>query len=301
MKRVGLILKPDGTVPADLVRELTGFVQQLGHNVVVIAEDGPHGSDIGAGAAADMGADVVSEANLGGAIDVAVALGGDGTMLRASDLVADASVPVLGINLGRLGFLSPYQPDRAQPALRDALEGRLPIEHRMRLRVTYQRPDGETIVRHALNDAVVHQGTMARLIELEARFDGTLITEYRADGLIVCTPTGSTAYNLAAGGPVLTPGQEAMAITPICPHALTNRPLVVPPQHTIALRVIGTTPTAVLTVDGHWGHDLDPDDLILMTRAAKPFRVFGSPKPYFDILRQKLHWGVRADRGENHS
>ena len=135
---------------------------------------------------------------------------------------------------------------------------------------------------------MIHQGTAARLLSLEARLDGELITSYRADGLIVATPTGSTAYNLAAGGPILMPGLNAMAITPICAHQLTSRPLVVPQEHVVSDDV-------VLTVDGNVLHAIRPGDRVDIKTADRPFKVFVSAKPYFDILRQKLHWGVRYD------
>ncbi len=228
-----------------------------------------------------------------GEVDVVVVLGGDGTLLHASALIGDAATPVVGINLGRLGFLVPFDPAEAREAISGALDGKLPIEERMRLRTRLVRTDGETVERVALNDAVVSQGAMARLIELDASLDGDRITIYKADGLIVSTPTGSTAYNLAAGGPILAPSVAAMAITPICPHTLTNRPLVVPGDSKVVVTLAGHTTTATLTIDGQTAFPIARGDRVEIDRAPAPLRLYRSAKSYFEILRDKLRWGVR--------
>ncbi len=287
MSRIGFILRPDRQDPGPLFGQLVAWVQQHGHTPIVIEEDG----------LTPPGAQVVAESALGGAIDLGVVLGGDGTMLRASNLVANEGVPVLGINLGSLGFLSPFDPSEAQQALDDALADKLPIEDRMRMSVTLSVAGGETVARNGLNEAVIHQGTMARLVKLEARVDDQLIADYRADGLIIATPTGSTAYNLAAGGPIIMPGLGALSITPICAHALTNRPLVVPSGASISIQIPrrSASPDVVLTVDGNWVHPFNPGDRVVVKAADRPFRVFASHKSYFDILREKLHWGVRNE------
>jgi NAD+ kinase len=239
------------------------------------------------------GAAVVADADLAAAIDVAVVLGGDGTMLRAASLVADHGTPVLGVNLGRLGFLTPFDPADARGAIVAALAGRLPRGERARLMVTFASSAG-TVQRPALNDAVIHQGGAARLIEIEARLDGKLVETYRADGLIVCTPSGSTAYNLAAGGPILVPGQAAMALTPICAHGLSHRPLVVPQTSDVTVTLGGDSRTAALTLDGQWTRAMAPGDRVGITATARPLRMFLSDKNYFDILREKLRWGARS-------
>jgi NAD+ kinase len=288
MNRVGFILKPDTPAAGALLEDLAGWLRGRGDQPVVVAED----------AVQPAGAVVVAAAELAAAVDMVVVLGGDGTMLYASNLVADAGIPVLGVNLGRLGFLSPFDPAGARDAIERALAGRLPIRKRMRLAATCVPAAGaEPFVRCALNDVVIHQSALARMIELEARLDGQLITRYQADGLIIATPTGSTAYNLAAGGPILLPGQAAMAITPICAHALTNRTLVVPKEQTISITILGGSMPAAnvaLTVDGQSAHALAPGDRVDVTAARRSFRIFVSDKTYFDILREKLNWGVRS-------
>lgn len=286
MKRVGFILKADSDGARELLAELTPWLVGRGVTVLVAGEDG----------VSAPGAQVVPEEKLASNIDIAVVLGGDGTMLRAAALVADKGVPLLGVNLGHLGFLTPFDQPEAQDAIIAALEGRLALAERARLQVSFQPAGGATITRSALNDAVVHQGGRARLIELEARLDDKLIASYRVDGLIVCTPTGSTAYNLAAGGPILAPGQATMAITPICAHALTARPLVVPQSGAITVSLGGDASTAVLTLDGQWARPLSPGDRVDITATAPPLRVFLTDDDYFDILREKLHWGGRSDR-----
>ena len=284
--RVGFILKPDKSEAGVLLEELVPWLRDLGHVAVVTTED----------QIVPDGAEVVPEADLGASVDLAVALGGDGTMLRAARLVADHERPVLGINLGQLGFLAGFAPAEARQALTAALAGTLPQTRRMRLAVTFTRPGAEPITRYALNDAVIHQGAMARLVEIDAHVDGELVASYRADGLIVSTPTGSTAYNMAAGGPIVVPGQEAMTLTPICAHALTNRPLVIGAASKIRLQLGADVRGVMITVDAQWGHSILPGDCVEITTHAKPLIMFRSSQSFFDVMRDKLHWGARSDR-----
>jgi NAD+ kinase len=239
------------------------------------------------------GVTVASEDEIGGQIDLLVVLGGDGTLLRGAGLAADHGVPVLGLNLGTLGFLVPFAPAEARTALERAIAGTLPYEDRMRLGVRLHH-GGEVIERNAVNDAVITQGSMARLIELRVTLDGQPVARYKADGLIVCTPTGSTAYNLAAGGPILTPTQESLAITPICPHTLTHRPLVVPATNVVAVELGPGTSGVALTVDGQWGYPMVAGDRVEAFQSRAPLRLYRSHKGYFEILREKLSWGSRA-------
>ncbi len=285
--RVGFILKPDKTEAGVLLEELVPWLRDQGHVPVVPTED----------QIAPAGTEIVPEEELGAAVDLAVVLGGDGTMLRASRLVADRGRPVLGINLGQLGFLAMFSPAEAQTALAAAIAGKLPRAERMRLQVTFFRTGAEPVIKYALNDAVLHQGAMARLIEVNAYCDGQSIAAYRADGLIIATPTGSTAYNMAAGGPIVVPGQAAMTLTPICAHALTNRPLVINADSTIKLELGGDARGVILTVDGQWAHSFLPGDCVEMTAAERSLVMFVSQQSFFDVMRDKLHWGVRLDRG----
>ena len=287
MHRVGFILKPDKSEAGVLLEELVPWLLAQGHVPVVTAED----------QISPAGCQIVPEDELGAAIDVAVVLGGDGTMLRAARLVSDHGRPVLGINLGQLGFLVGFAPANAKQALADALAGALTQTRRMRLAVTFRRAGAEPVIRYALNDAVLHQGAMARLVEIEAFVDGEFVASYRADGLIVATPTGSTAYNMAAGGPIVLPGQAAMTLTPICAHALTNRPLVIAASNTICLQLGADVRGVLLTVDAQWGHSFLVDDVVEITAAASPLVMFASKQSFFDVMRDKLHWGARSDKG----
>jgi NAD+ kinase len=288
--RVGFILKPDKSEAGVLLEELVPWLRDQGHIPVVPTEDV---TDFGA----PVGTEIVPEDHLGDVVDIAVVLGGDGTMLRATRLVADQGKPVLGVNLGQLGFLAMFAPAEAKAALGAALAGELPRTERMRLQVTFVRTGADPVVRYALNDAVLHQGAMARLIEVSAYCDSQLIAAYRADGLIIATPTGSTAYNMAAGGPILVPGLEAMTLTPICAHALTNRPLAVSADSVIRLELGADARGVILTVDGQWAHSFLPGDRVEMTVAQRPLVMFTSQQSFFDVMRDKLHWGVRLDRG----
>ena len=279
-------MKPDKSEAGVLLEELVPWLREQGHVPVVTTED----------QISPTGCEVVPEQELGTAVDLAVVLGGDGTMLRAARLVADHGRPVLGINLGQLGFLVGFPPSHAKQALAEALAGTLPQTRRMRLAVTFARRGAEPVVRYALNDAVLHQGAMARLVEIDAFVDGEFVASYRADGLIVATPTGSTAYNMAAGGPIVLPGHEAMALTPICAHALTHRPLVISASSTIRLQLGVDVRGALLTVDAQWGHSFLHGDTAEIAAASAPLIMFASKQSFFDVMRDKLHWGARSDR-----
>jgi len=225
-------------------------------------------------------------------IDIMVALGGDGTFLFGARLVADSDVPLLGLNLGSLGYLTSYSVSEASTALAEAAQGRLPIEERMRLLVTLRAKDRPAESQSAVNEAVINQREIARLMDLLATTNGDTITTYKADGLILSTPTGSTAYNLSAGGPVLSPDLEAIVLTPICPHTLSHRPLVV--RADLGVSVTNVSPYhGVLTVDGHWRREVAPGDVVEVRLMQKRLRVFRPGHSFFKILRQKLSWGER--------
>ena len=287
MSRVGFILKPDKTEAGALLESLVPWLREQGHVPVVTSED----------QIAPLGVEIVPEDELGFTIDIAVVLGGDGTILRAARLVSERGIPVLGINLGQLGFLTGFDPSTARESIEQALAGKLPREDRMRICVTFHRKGEDPIVRYALNDVVVHQGAMARMVEIEARVDSKFVADFRADGLIVATPTGSTAYSMAAGGPIVVPGIGAMTLTPICAHALTHRPLVIDEKSVIELALGNRDARGViLTVDGQWGHSFVFGDRALVTVADKPLVIFSAGKSFFDVMRDKLHWGVRGNR-----
>lgn len=281
--RFGFLLKRGKPEAAEIGAALVDLLLERGSSAVVLEEN----------ATLHAKARVVAPSQLGASIDVLVVLGGDGTFLSGAALVADHGVPLLGVNLGGLGFLTHYALPEARQAVLAAVEGRLPVDERMRLRVNVRVRGEADEVRQALNEAAITQPAIARLLDLSAELDGTTISRYRADGLILSTPTGSTAYNLAAGGPILTPDLEAIVLTPICPHTLTNRPVVVRPDSHIVVTNRGSSPVT-LTVDGQWSKELAPGDGIEVIKAQRPLRTFRAVSPFFAILRQKLAWGERA-------
>jgi NAD+ kinase len=221
-------------------------------------------------------------------------LGGDGTLLAAARALAETKIPVLGVNLGTLGFLTEVSLSELYPTLEALVENRCAVEIRSMLHCHLMR-QGERVAHFdALNDAVIHKSAMARILEFEIRVDDRFIASYRADGLIVATPTGSTAYSLAAGGPVVSPDVDAFIITPISPHMLTHRPVVVKDTSVVKVVVIGTPEEAFLTVDGQVGIPVLEGDHITCKKSARQVRLLRhADRTFFDILRMKLKWGER--------
>jgi NAD+ kinase len=218
-------------------------------------------------------------------------LGGDGTLLSAARAVGASGIPLLAVNLGSLGFLTEVRLEELYLTLTAAIEGRCPVESRSLLECRLLR-DGNEIARyHALNDAVI-KSTVARLIGFELSINGQHVMEYQADGVIVATPTGSTAYSLAAGGPVLMPSVEAILLTPICPHSLTHRPLVVGADAHITVR-LESGANGVLSVDGQVGMPVVQGDQIECSKAAYRIKLLRMRRSFFELLRSKLRWGQR--------
>ncbi|MFW6369485.1 MAG: NAD(+)/NADH kinase [Myxococcota bacterium] len=224
--------------------------------------------------------------------DMVVTLGGDGTLLHAAGLLGGAKVPILGVNVGFLGFLTEITTARMYPLLEAALEGEMEVEERMLLRVFLYRDGKKTAGGLVLNDAVVTKGALARMLELGCSIDDRDVARYRADGLIVATPTGSTAYNLSAGGPIVYPTLRGMLIAPICPHTLSQRPLVVPHTSRVKLTVISQSGNVYLTLDGQRGRPLRTGDVIVAREARRNVYLVRDPDlHFFQVLRQKLGWG----------
>jgi len=224
--------------------------------------------------------------------DLVVVLGGDGTMLATSRLVGDAEALVLGINYGGLGYLTDFRIEEMYTALEAILEGDFEVDRRVQLDAEHFR-DGKSLVKgRVLNDIVINKAAIARIIEIEVRLNGLFVNSFRADGLIVATPTGSTAYNLSAGGPIVYPSMNAVVLTPICPFTLTNRPIVVPDRAEIELMLIGEHKGVLLTLDGQTGIPLNSGDAVLIRKSETTFNLVQPPnRNYFDVLRNKLKWG----------
>ncbi len=232
------------------------------------------------------------------ALDLLLVLGGDGTLLRGARMVAAHGVPVLGVNLGHLGFLTSAAPEELEEALARALAGEVVIDSRMTLEVGALGGDG--VFRGsflALNDAVLHKGGVARVIRLAVHVHGEEVGTYSADGIIFSTPTGSTAYSLSAGGPIVSPAVDCIIATPICPHTLAVRPLVLPADETISVEVLSPTEELILTLDGQEGTLLAPGDRVVVRRGDRPVKLVRFPgQTFFSTLRRKLRWGDLEER-----
>lgn len=225
--------------------------------------------------------------------DVIVVFGGDGTLLSAARLVKHHRAPILGVNLGSLGFMTEISLEELQPALEGLLKGDYRISRRCLLKVQVNSRDGKTRDFHALNDAVINKGALARIISLDAYSGNDFIANFLADGMIIATPTGSTAYSLSAGGPIIFPTENLIALTPICPHTLTNRPLIIPAESKVRV-VLKSGDDVMVTVDGQVGVEMLEGDVLTCTQADHPIELIQpGHKNFFDILREKLKWGER--------
>jgi NAD+ kinase len=226
-------------------------------------------------------------------VDWVVVLGGDGTLLGAARRVGRFGSPILGVNLGGLGFLTGIPSERLYPVIEMMINGRLEVESRVMLETKVLRKNKVVCRFEVLNDVVINKGTLARIIDLGVAINEEFLTTFRADGLIISTPTGSTAYNLSAGGPILYPTMETFILTPICPFTLTNRPIIIPDTSVIQIKIKNESEEAVLlTFDGQVGFDLYYDDKVIIRKSEKKIKLFRPPDhSYFNILRTKLMWG----------
>lgn len=223
-----------------------------------------------------------------------IVLGGDGTLLSAARAIAGRDIPLFAVNLGGLGFLTAISVDELYPELERAFRHEHRVAYRRMLHCELWRGEHNVANYEALNDVVLTKAALARMIEMEARVGEHFVCSYRADGLIIATPTGSTAYSLSAGGPIVFPQVAALCITPICPHTLTNRPVLVPDDSVIHIISRAENDTAFLTIDGQVGEPLERDDSIICRRSDKSVQLIRPPRMmYFDVLREKLSWGER--------
>jgi len=286
IRTVGIIARPRREDIERVVPPLIAWLRA--HNVKVICDD-EAGGCIGA-----LAGETLPRQELPGCSDLLIVLGGDGTLLSAARLSAARKVPILAVNLGGLGFLTTVSQDELYLILEEIFTDKHRVSERVMLEAKVIR-DGNVFRRQiALNDAVLNKAALARIMDLELHVDGDYVTTYKADGLILSTPTGSTAYSLAAGGPIVYPIVEAFVVTPICPHTLTNRPLVVPDSVKIEIDFHAGDEAVFLTLDGQVGIELEKGDHIVVQKAAeKLLLVRPAKKTYFQILRNKLKWGER--------
>ena len=226
--------------------------------------------------------------------DLVIVLGGDGTLIHAARLLAGRQVPILGVNLGSLGFMTEIPQAEMFGALDQVIAGKFSVDARMKLRCVLWRSDKIILEDEVLNDVVINKGALARIADHEMSIDGEYVTTYKSDGVIVSTPTGSTAYALSAGGPIVHPSLDAVIVAPICPHALTQRAIVVPSNKVISIALKTEAVDIFLTIDGQSGVPLSTGDRLEVARSANPVLLIrNAQRGYFSILRQKLHWGER--------
>lgn len=227
-------------------------------------------------------------------LDIAIILGGDGTLLHVAETAARYGIPVIGINLGNLGFLTELTEQETIPALEEIIGGTVSMEHRLMLKCRIIRKNGKEPYRYALNDVVINKNAADRLLHLSTKANENYITTYRADGLIISTPTGSTAYSLSAGGPLVHPGLETILVTPICPFMLSSRPIILPPDTVVSSQFISedSDSSANIIVDGQHVWEMNSGDILEVQTAEHPLHLIVSTRnDYFTILRNKLKWG----------
>jgi NAD+ kinase len=290
MKRIGIIAKQNKPEAASIVRNLVEWLQPK--KIEVYIEKGierlihppligPHFNSIG-------------REEIPTHVEMIIVLGGDGTLLSVARLVRDREVPILGVNLGGLGFLTEITLEELYRVLERVVQGDFVTDERVVLNISVIRRGERMAEFTVLNDAVVNKGALARIIDLETTINGEYLTTFKSDGLILSTPTGSTAYNLSAGGPIVYPSLHCIIITPICPHTLTNRPIMVPDDVEIRAMLKTRQQEVILTLDGQQGFTLEFEDVVEVRKAEGHILLIKSPyRHYFEVLREKLKWGER--------
>ncbi len=283
-KPIALVAKPRSEEAQGLARELLAFLRGRGSRVLLEPA-----------LARQLGPELAATPAAMQRAQLCVVAGGDGTLIHAVRLLDGAEVPIFGVNAGgHLGFLTEIPRARAFPLLEQALSRRCPIETRMKLAVTLMRGGRRLLQADVLNDAVINRGGLATMVDLRTTIDGAHVTSFRADGVIVATPTGSTAYSLAANGPILVPTLEAVIVNPICPHTLTQRPLVVSDRSTTTIEVLAASGELLLSLDGQVKERLQVGDEVAVRRSAHRALLVRNPElDFFKVLRSKLHWGER--------
>lgn len=285
-KTAAIISRPDRRQVAEIIDGLLAWLQEHGYKVIVDQETANYVT----------GQRVVPRHEMAsGPLDLVIVLGGDGTLLSAARVTATIDVPLLGVNLGSLGFLTEVPLQSLYPMLEAIAQGRAAVEHRSLMHVDLLRDNAVRSSHLVFNDAVVNKTAMARLNTYDLHVNKAFVSSYRADGMIVATPTGSTAYSLSAGGPVLMPTVKALLITPVAPHALTHRPLVVPDsvEIEILLRSESEEEMAYLSLDGQPGLDLRDGDRVRCRRSEHEVNLFRTGSDFFQVLRTKMKWGER--------
>jgi len=288
IKHIGVVVKPHQPDALETLCRLTTWLNERDIKLVGLPEIERESIEHQTGCAVE----VLAEADIAKQVDLMLVLGGDGTMIATARMVGDTEVPVMGVNYGGLGYLAEFPLEDLFPALDGVLEGKYRVQQRLMLSIELWRGTELVTRNRVVNDVVVNKSALARIIEIEAYLNQQSVNLFRADGLIVATPTGSTAYNLSAGGPIIYPSMNAIVITPICPFTLSNRPIVVPDDSVIEVRLMTENEEVALTLDGQVGFDLQAADRVVIRKSNKAFNLVQPPnRNYFDVLRNKLKWG----------
>ncbi|MBA3335772.1 MAG: NAD(+)/NADH kinase [Pyrinomonadaceae bacterium] len=287
IKCVGVVVKPSHTEAWVTACELSAWLEKRGISVIGKSREETKDFD-----AEKCRIEIVEVEKFQTDADLIVVLGGDGTMISTARLTGNREILVLGINYGSLGYLTEFRIEEMFPALEAILADEYEIDRRVMLDVEHWRNDEKLASGRVLNDVVINKAALARIIEVEVNLNNLFVNSFRADGLIVSTPTGSTAYNLSAGGPIVFPSMNAIILTPICPFTLTNRPIVVPDTDEIVISLKYENEGVVLTLDGQIGYSLEAKDRVVIHKSATTFNLIQPPnRNYFDVLRNKLKWG----------
>ncbi len=288
VRTIGILARPNLVEAGPVLRDLLAWLHERGVGACIEQKTAALMDGVATGACT-----VADGREVAARSDALVVLGGDGTLLHASHLITPRPIPLVGVNFGSLGFLTEIALPELHPVMETVLAGTYTYEERKMLRAVIERPGQAPASGDVLNDVVVTKAAViSRIIELDVTVDDTFVSVFRADGLIVSTPTGSTAYNLAAGGPILYPKLPAVVLTPICPHMLANRPLVVSDDARIRIRLHTHDVEVHVTLDGQEGYPLARQDIVTITQSPRTLRLVKAPaRDYFEVLRTKLKWG----------
>ena len=284
MRNIGIAAKSTSPAALAYAVNVAADLRKRGLNVAL--------DDVTAEAVGDPESSL-SRSNLAGEVDLLITFGGDGTLLSVARHAPD-HVPILGVNMGTLGFLTEIRVEEFPEVLERVLADDFHVEPRVTFIANVRGPGRDDKSYRVLNDVVINKGALARIVAMRVTVSGLFVSTFRGDGLVICTPTGSTAYNLSAGGPIVYPTMNAVVVTPICPHMLTNRPLVLPDEADIEIAIVPTSEgqEIYLTLDGQEGMPLTQDDTVCVRKSAESVLLVQSPdKNYFDVLRTKLKWG----------
>ena len=281
-KKIGVFCKPKAPSATDILGSLIPWLRKQNYHIFL---------DTGTAAIINETSSY-EKREISQQADLLIVLGGDGTLLSVARAAHPHNIPILAVNLGSLGFLAEISIAELYPTLENILAGKFEIENRMLLNACIWR-NGEKVEDHnVLNDVVINKGAVARVINLQVLVDGQYMTSYRADGLIIATPTGSTAYSLSAGGPIIHPSMHTLVLSPICPFTLTNRSILIPDQSIIQVKLAAEYDDVRVTLDGQEGYDMRAGDILEIKKTKTSFQLIRRPnKNYYQILRDKLHWG----------